>query len=191
VHPSVVGLSDVSVLLFVVTDGSFTVSMPWARAEIFEIPSRRLPPWPRLRRSRRAEPDLLTSRWADPASPGTSSLADGPSPDGPVNVHSRRTSPPSADGCHTAGLAPPSWFLTTSTVSAVHGSRHVAAGTGSGFARFRSGRSWEPKLLGPGPSSPLAHHPAKVCSSSAAVPHHCGLFSTDESVSRADVAADA
>jgi len=110
-----------------------------------------------------AEPSWIRSPFGscDPASPGTSSLADGPSPDGPVNVHSRRTSPPSVDGCHTVDLAPSSWFFTTSTVSAVHGFRHVAAGTGSGFARFWSGRSSKPKLLGPGPSSPLARHPAK------------------------------
>jgi hypothetical protein len=84
--------------------------------------------------------------------------------------------PPSADGCHTVGHAPSSWFFTTSTVSSVHELRHVAAGTGSGFARFSPGRSSKPKLLGPGPSSPLALHPAKVCSSSVAVPHRCGLL---------------
>ena len=87
----------------------------------------------------------------------------GPSPDVPVNVHSRSVPEnlPSADGCQATGLAPPSWFLTTSAASSVHGSRHVAAGTGSGFARFRADRSSKPKLLGPGPSSPLALPPCE------------------------------
>lgn len=47
-------------------------------------------------------------------------------------------------------------------------------GLGSpGFFRVRSSK---PKLLGPGPVPPLALHPAKVSSSSAAVPHRCGLL---------------
>jgi hypothetical protein len=40
---SVVGLSDIPVWLFVVTDGSFTVFDAWAPDGIFRIPSRRLP----------------------------------------------------------------------------------------------------------------------------------------------------
>jgi len=156
---------------------SFTVSMLWARAGILSNHGHAASHLG-LAFGVLAEPSRICSPFGsrDPASPGTSSLADVPSPDGPVNVHSRRTNPPSVDGCHTVDLAPSSWFFTTSTVSAVHGFRHVAAGTGSGFARFRSGRSSKPKLLGPGPSSPLAHHPAKFCSSSAAVPHRCGLL---------------
>jgi hypothetical protein len=43
VHLSVVGLSDIPVWLFVVTDGSFTVFDAWAPDGIFRIPSRRLP----------------------------------------------------------------------------------------------------------------------------------------------------
>jgi len=149
----------------------------WARAEISSIPSRRLPPWPRLRRSRRAEPDPTTSRCS------RSCLSWNFVPcRGPISRCLRERplredrDPPSADGCHTAGLDPSSWFFTTSTVSSVHELRHVAAGTGSGFARFRSGRSSEPKLVGPGPMSPLAHHPSKGSSSSVAVPHRCGLL---------------
>jgi hypothetical protein len=85
--------------------------------------------------------------------------------------------PLSADGCHATGLAPPSWFLTTSAASSVHGFRHVAAGTRYGFARFSLGSLVQTlRPVGAGPGSPLALHPAKVCSSSIAVPHRCGLL---------------
>jgi hypothetical protein len=48
------------------------------RRDPHESRSRRLPPRPRLRRTRRAEPEPFTSRRAAPSSPGTSSPADGP-----------------------------------------------------------------------------------------------------------------
>jgi len=70
--------------------------------------------------------------------------------------------PLSADGCHAIGLAPPSWFLTTSAASSVHGSRHVAAGTGCGFARFSHGSLVQAlRSVGAGPGSPLALPPCE------------------------------
>jgi hypothetical protein len=66
--------------------------MPGRVPRLSRVPSRRLPPWPRLRRSRRAELDPLhLAARVDPASPGTSSLAGCPSPDVTVNVYSRRS----------------------------------------------------------------------------------------------------
>ena len=174
---SVVGLSDVPVLLFTVTGGSFTVLVPGRVPRLSRIPSRRLPTL--------ASPSAFSPSRAGSAHLSMSEpcLSWNFVPCcGPISRCPRERplpedrDPPSADGCHTAGHAPSSWFLTTSTVSSVHELRHVAAGTGSGFARFSAGRSSKPKLLGPGPSSPLALHPAKVCSSSAAVPHRCGLL---------------
>jgi len=102
---------------------------------------------------------------------------DGPSPDGPVNVHSRRietllrptvATPPVS--LRPRGFSPPRRFppFTASGMS--------QPVPGLGFARFRADRSSKPKLLGLCPSSPLARHPAKVSSSSAAVPHRCGLL---------------
>jgi hypothetical protein len=177
-HPSVVGLSDSPVLLFAVTGGSFTVLDARARAEALSSPGHAASHLG-LAFGVPAEPSRIRPPHGarDPASPGTSSLFGWPISRCPRErplQGIRRL--PSADGCHSVGHAPSSWFSTTSTVSSVHGSRRVAAGTGSGFARFRPGRSSKPKLLGPGPASPLARHPAKVCSSSAAVPHHCGLL---------------
>jgi len=150
---------------------------PGARRDSFEIPSRRLP-------------TLASPSASSPSRAGSAHLSmrepclswNFVPCRGPISRCLRERllpedrDPPSADGRHTVGHAPPSWFFTTSTASSVHGSRHVAAGTGSGFARFSPGRSSKPKLLGPGPGSPLALHPAKVCSSSAAVPHRCGLL---------------
>jgi hypothetical protein len=134
--------------------------MPRRAPELSRVPSRRLPPRPRLRRSRRAEPDpthlavrgsflswnFLPCRWPVSRCPRERPLPEA-------------SPPPSADGCHPVGLAPPSWFRTTSTASSVHGSRRVAAGTGSRFARFRPDRSSKPKLLGPGPELPAGAPP--------------------------------
>lgn len=90
-HLSVVGLSDAPVLPFVVSDGSFTVWMPGRVPDFFRPPSHRLPSWPRLRRSRRAEQIFLPLRTFRSSSLETSSFAGCPSPDVPVNVYSQRS----------------------------------------------------------------------------------------------------
>jgi hypothetical protein len=177
VHLSVVGLSDIPVWLFVVTDGSFTVFDAWAPDGIFRIPSRRLPTSasPSASSPSRAEPAHLAVRGVLPLL--ELRPCDGPSPDGPVNVHSRRietllrptvATPPVS--LRPRGFSPPRRFppFTASGMS--------QPVPGLGFARFRADRSSKPKLLGLYPSSPLARHPAKVSSSSAAVPHRCGLL---------------
>jgi hypothetical protein len=158
VHLSVVGLSDVPVLPFVVTDGSFTVLVSGRMPESFD------PVTPPLIL---ASPSASSPSRAGHFAPcGTRDLpllklrpGDRPSPDGPVNVYSQSPRTPSVDGCHTTDLAPTSWFLTTSPVSSVHGSPHVAAGTGSGFARFSSGSFVEAEASRDGSGVLTGAHP--------------------------------
>jgi hypothetical protein len=146
-HPSVVGLSDAPVLLFVVADGSFAVWCQGACRVSLEVPSHRLPPWPRLRRSRRAEPPVPAFRRSRASSPGTSSLAGCPSPDVAVNVYSRRSgdllrptdaTPPVS--LRPRGFSPPRRFLPFT----VSGMLQPVPGLGSpGFARIgRRSRSF-------------------------------------------------
>jgi hypothetical protein len=146
------------VMQFVVTDGSFTVVVSGRMPESFD------PVTPPLIL---ASPSAFPPSRAGHVTPrGTRDLplsklrpGDRPSPDGPVNVYSQSPRTPSVDGCHTTDLAPTSWFLTTSPVSSVHGSPHVAAGTGSGFARFSSGSFVEAEASRDGSGVLTGAHP--------------------------------
>jgi len=160
--------------------------MPGRVPDFLRPPSHRLPSWPRLRRSHRAEQIfvLVPPRRSErsgalrSSSPGTSSLAGCPPPDGPVRVYSRRSedllrpmvATPSVS-LRPRGFSPPRRLLPRTA----SGMLQPVPGVGSpGFPLGRSSRPcglWE-RVLGPR----WRFHPAKVFSSSAAVPHRCGLL---------------
>lgn len=112
-----------------------------------------------------AEPSrsLHSRRSSRPSSPGTSSLAGCPSPDGTANVHSQR----SEDLLRSVGATPPislrpRGFSPPRRLPPFAGSGMLQPVPGLGSPGFPPGRSSKPKLLGTGPGSSLALTPAKV-----------------------------